>query len=401
MHYAVPRLLHEAGQLERLFTDVTVTSGWPRLLNLIPQSLLPASAQRFATRKVDGIPKARITAFTSFGLKFGSLLPRCKNKAEATKLYLWAGEEFCRLIVARGFGGATGVYTFNTAGLELLRAAKARGLHAVMEQTIAPKRIEEKLLAEEHERWKDWEDAPEKDVWEEKLMGREEAEWQAADLILCGSQFVAEGIRQCGGPVEKCAMVPYGVDVAKAKAEMPKTEMLKAEMGNRPLRVLTVGAVGLRKGSPYVLEAAKRLKGMATFRMVGPVLVSPEAQTKLREHIELTGVVPRSAMHEQFAWANVFLLPSICEGSATATYEALACGLPVICTANTGSVITDGEQGFIVPPRAIDPLIERLSQLRESPEELADLSKAALKLSEHCTVAAYAQRLLAALSALS
>ena len=65
--------------------------------------------------------------------------------------------------------------------------------------------------------------------------------------------------------------------------------------------------------------------------------------------MELAGPVPRSVVAEHYAWADVFLLPSVCEGSATATYEAIASGIPVICTPNAGSVIEDGRQGFRSP----------------------------------------------------
>jgi len=150
-----------------------------------------------------------------------------------------------------------------------------------------------------------------------------------------------------------------------------------------------------------VLEAAKQLKGAATFRMVGSIGVLPEAQLKLREHVELAGVVPRSSIHEHFAWADVFLLPSICEGSATVTYEALASGLPVVCTPNTGSIIEETVQGFIVKPQDIAPLVSRLLELRNTPEKLLAMSRAARELSIDCTVAAYSRRLLDALNVLN
>src|SRR5476651_1578591 len=95
-----------------------------------------------------------------------------------------------------------------------------------------------------------------------------------------------------------------------------------------PLRVLTVGAVGLHKGSPYVLAAARQLRHGATFRMVGQIKGRPAAVAQLRVAVELCGPVPRSEMLAHFQWADVFLLPSLCEGSATVAYEALACGLP-------------------------------------------------------------------------
>ena len=49
------------------------------------------------------------------------------------------------------------------------------------------------------------------------------------------------------------------------------------------------------------------------------------------------------------AAADVFVFPSLFEGSAVVTYEALACGLPSIVTPNAGSVVRDGVDGFHVP----------------------------------------------------
>lgn len=115
--------------------------------------------------------------------------------------------------------------------------------------------------------------------------------------------------------------------------------------------MLTVGAVGLRKGSPYVGGVSRLLAGEVEFRMVGPLELLPEAQKKLAASVELTGPIPRSEMRKQFEWADVFLLPSLCEGSAISVYEALAAGLPVICTENTGSVVRNGIDGYIVPIR--------------------------------------------------
>ncbi|MEJ0001123.1 MAG: glycosyltransferase [Verrucomicrobiota bacterium] len=98
-----------------------------------------------------------------------------------------------------------------------------------------------------------------------------------------------------------------------------------------------------------MLEAARRLGSRAQFRMVGAIQVFPEAERALRQHVELTGPVPRAQIAAQYAWADVLLLPSICEGSATVTYEAMAQGVPVVCTPQTGSVVRDGRGRF---PRA-------------------------------------------------
>ena len=49
------------------------------------------------------------------------------------------------------------------------------------------------------------------------------------------------------------------------------------------------------------------------------------------------------------AAADVFVFPSLFEGSAVVTYEALACGLPSVVTPSAGSVVRDGAEGFLVP----------------------------------------------------
>jgi glycosyltransferase involved in cell wall biosynthesis len=164
-----------------------------------------------------------------------------------------------------------------------------------------------------------------------------------------------------------------------------------------PLRVLTVGGVGLRKGSPYVLAAARALAGLATFRMVGAIEALPQAVAKLSEAVELTGPIPRSDMRAHFAWADVFLLPSLCEGSATVVYEALAASLPVICTQNTGSVVRNGVEGEIVPIRDSEMIADALAGLARDPERRRDMAEQAARRAKSFDLAAYGRRLMDAL----
>jgi len=390
MHYAVPRILNDARMLTMLHTDICAVKGWPALVRqLMPNGWQPRGLRRLMGRVPNDVPPEKIQAYTSFGWEYAKKRQAARGVAETTNVHLWAGEKFCKQIIDYGLGEADAVYTFNSAGLELLQEAKRRGLMAVMEQTIAPYRIELELLAAEQQKFPDWEQAGSSKPYASEFIDREQAEWGHADRIVCGSEFVRQGVRNSGGPHEKCVVIPYGVD--------PDCHNLKRQPHDGPLRVLTIGAIGLRKGSPYVLEAAKQLKGQAIFRLVGTIGVPSKVEYILRKHLELTGVVPRSAVHEQFAWADVFLLPSICEGSATVVYEALAAGLPVICTPNTGSVVTDGVEGFIVPPGDILPICDYLSILNGSRELLHKMGEAAQITSKLHDVKAYGLRLTEAL----
>jgi glycosyltransferase involved in cell wall biosynthesis len=76
---------------------------------------------------------------------------------------------------------------------------------------------------------------------------------------------------------------------------------------------------------------------------------------------------------EHYAHADAFVLPSIVEGSAKTTYEAMSAELPVITTLNAGSVVRDGVDGFIVPVRDPDAIREKLLFLFENREHAKDM----------------------------
>jgi glycosyltransferase involved in cell wall biosynthesis len=131
--------------------------------------------------------------------------------------------------------------------------------------------------------------------------------------------------------------------------------------------------------------------------MVGPLTISAGIREKLRNRVELVGVVPRSEVWHHYSWADVFLLPSLCEGSATATYEALSAGLPVICTPNTGSVVRDHMDGFIVPIRDPDAIVTSLDLVAQNKELLREMSQNAESRAQDFTFKCYAERLMIAL----
>jgi glycosyltransferase involved in cell wall biosynthesis len=394
MHYAVPRLLASSGNLEMLFTDICAAKGWPRWLRAMPESWQPPGLRRLLGRVPRGIPAARIVAFNGLGLEYSRRRSAARTPTESTAVHLWAGTKFCELIIRAGLGMAAGVYAFNTAALELLAFARSRGLKTALEQTIAPTEIESRLLAREFAAHPDWEPAAAQNAHEAELAGRERAEWEHADLIFCGSEFVRQGIAECGGPAERCVVVPYGVDTGFAAAPRPPHD--------GPLRVLTVGAVGLRKGSPYVLAAARALRGHATFRIVGATAsLSPQTRERIRADLELCGAVPRAEIFRHYEWADVFLLPSVCEGSATATYEALAAGLPVIATPNTGAHLTESASGFTVPVGDANAIVEKLTALSANRPLLREMSAAAREQSRALAFEAYGRRLIEALTTLT
>ncbi len=390
MHYAVPRIFASVGRLAHFYTDICATKGWPRIVNSFPATLSPPPVKRLAGRLPSGVPTALTTVFSSFGLRSVLRHMRTKDVVEETSHAIWAGSIFSEMVARRGFHGAVGLYAFSGEALEQMRAAKQQGLWTAVEQMIAPRDVVETLLDQEMKRFPAWAGPVRDNPYARLFADREKAEWHLADIIVCPSEFVRKHVVACGGPEDRCVVVPYGVNATAAidrPARMPG-----------PIRVLTVGEVGLRKGSPYVVEAARLMEGAARFRMAGRVRVPDDVKQQISQWVELRGIVPRSQIVEEFRWADVFLLPSLCEGSATAVYEALAAGLPVITTENTGSIVRDGIEGFIVPVCDPEAIATAVRALADNPELRRSMSTNALLRAADYTVDSYGERLLAALS---
>ena len=210
-------------------------------------------------------------------------------------------------------------------------------------------------------------------------------------MIVCGSQHVADTLRDEGGPIEKTRVVPYAVDVERF-ASCAKD---RVRDDGRPLRVLCVANVLLGKGVQYLIETARMLRGEnVRIRLVGPIHVSGSAVVKLREAIDVAGAVPRSETLREYTNADVFVLPTLSEGSATVCYEAIAAGLPVITTPAAGSVVRDGVEGRIVPIRDPQALADAIAALRATVRCLARCRIAHRNVAAEFTFDHYGQRLM-------
>ena len=403
-HYAVPRIFHEAGLLERFYTDILATQGWPRLLSVIPKSLQSPGLRRLTSRgtEIAGLPRSRVKTFPMLGVKYAFRLARAQNEDTRVHAHFDVCEDLSRRILRCGLGNTTHLYCFDIASLGVMRAVGNTGMRIMMEQTNATRLVWSELLRREREKHPGWEDADAASTIDGDILARYREAWALADLIICGSEFAKEGVRRCGGPASKCTVVPYGVDLGDPRGRDPAwrrgviEERYARRRAGEPLRVLTVGSVGLNKGAPYVLEAARAFGRRARFRMVGGLNISRRAADRLARDVELTGLVPRHEVWAHYRWADVFLFPSVCEGSAGVIYEALACGLPVICTPNTGSVVRDGVEGFIVAPSSGEAVIAALEKVMASPELWLPMAQNAFATSDQMDVKHYGERLLKA-----
>ena len=371
MHYAVPRLLHEAGLLDRFFTDSYIgNKPWLEAgLRAIPAGVRPSAVQRWLGRKDDVLPAEKVTSFERMGIWYAHSRWRARNAATMSKVHVEAAQRFSANILKVGLGKAQIVWGFNGAALELFQAAKTDGRRCVVEQTLLPRALEQRLLWEEQQRWPGWEKITTDRLEKYALDGREEAEWQLTNAIVAGSEFVRDGLVAMGVAAEKVYVIPYGVNPERFGEIEPLSS--KTWHQDRPLRVLFAGEVGLRKGVPDLLEAVRHLAPQQIeLRLAGGLSLHNDKLVGFGQNVHFLGHVPRTEMRDLFRWADVFVLPSIAEGSATVIYEAIMAGCPVIATPNAGSIIQDGVDGFIVPIRSPEHIAVALQRYLDEPELL-------------------------------
>ncbi|MGQ0664351.1 MAG: glycosyltransferase family 4 protein, partial [Pseudomonadota bacterium] len=208
-----------------------------------------------------------------------------------------------------------------------------------------------------------------------------------ADAILAPSAYVRDTLLGRGVNPARILVLPYGVDVERFR---PPPERRRDGV----FRILFVGNLAQRKGIKYLLEAVRRLKLKdAELVLVGKLVATPAALAPYRDLFRHVPHVPHADVHALYGSADLFVYPSLHEGSAFATYEALASGLPVIATANTGSVVRDGQEGIIVPLRDPEALARAIERLYRDQDLRAAMARAARARALEFTWAHYRARL--------
>jgi len=260
---------------------------------------------------------------------------------------------------------ASGLYTksdlcvaWSSFGLHTIRKAKNMGARTIIERGSSHMLYQQEILKEEYERL-----GVKPQLAHPKIVEKELREYEEADYIAIPSLFVKRTFLEKGFPEKKLLHIPYGVHLDEFR-QIPKEDNV--------FRVIHAGAMTIRKGLHYLLQAFPELKlPHAELLLVGgmsdeikPFFEKYEGDFKYINH------VPQKELYKYYSQGSVFVINSIEEGLAMVQPQAMACGLPVICTTNTGGedIIRDGIDGFIIPIRDIAALKEKLVYLYEHPD---------------------------------
>ncbi|HEY2157988.1 MAG TPA: glycosyltransferase family 4 protein [Isosphaeraceae bacterium] len=336
-------------------------------------------------RHVRRIPGQRVVSVPSFDLAL-AVENRLDHDPRAQRAAArWRTRHFDR-VVARTIANERpeAALIFSDVGSEFaLPACRRLGVPSFLSMVHGDVREEAEILAREQAESPDYfplylgDGRLDRDAlaW---LHARRERDIALADRILVPSDHIAARLVEHGTPRDRIGVVPYAADTRRFR---PRTD----GSPRAGCTFLFAGGITQRKGIKYLLRAWARIRRPGwKLRLLGalPRRLGPLADDLKIEGVEHLGRVGHDEMPARMAEADVFVFPSLFEGSAVVTYEALACGLPSVATAASGTVARDGVEGYLVPSRDVDTLALRMERLGLDPALRARMSLAARRRAE-------------------
>jgi glycosyltransferase involved in cell wall biosynthesis len=395
----VARELHRTGRLGALVTDAWVPpSSW---LRSVPLSALQGLRERYHPMLAGAPVQAWTYRLLLFELR--ARLRRMSGWAHVMERNCWFERHLRRFarrtpLLRDGPHAAPVVFAYSYAAHDLFVEAKRHGAVCVLDQIDAGP-LEEDLVAAEHARYRRYGQrhvrAP------EAYWTRWRAECRLADVIIVNSDWSRRALADIGIAGPHIRVVPLAYEPPADAPSAPRTYP-DAFSRERPLRVLYLGTLTLRKGIARLVEAAHLVEDAPIeFTVVGGGSLDLPEEARSAPNIEWVGQVPRSATAGYYDRADLFVLPTLSDGFALTQLEAQAQGLPVIASARCGDVVRDKENGLRLDD--VDPrtLAEALRWALMHPQALATMSRVALEAMGAYAPARVVQRLSEAVAAVA
>lgn len=379
-HYTIPRALQQRGHLAHLITDAWVLP--QSALNFLPKSVLANLRERYHP----DLDQASVNAFNSSLIRF-ELTQRLQKRTGWNRVIArnqWFQKQTIKTLtrLSDQITHPPILFSYSYAALEIFRFAKQQGWYTILGQ-IDPGLWEEKIVTQEYERYPqyraDWQPAP-PEYWQS---WREEC--TLADAIVVNSNWSRQLLEKTGVEPKKIHIIPLVYTPPEAASNFVRTspELFSQE---RPLRVLFLGQVILRKGIAAVLDAIQHLEGYPVeFWIVGSVQIEIPSRFQNHPQIRWLGHVNRSETAQYYQMADVFLFPTISDGFGLTQLEAQAWKLPIIASRSCGEVVVDGVNGWILEEvsgneiaNLIQSILRDAAQLRYLSNRLASPLKFSL-----------------------
>jgi glycosyltransferase involved in cell wall biosynthesis len=257
---------------------------------------------------------------------------------------------------------------WSSFSLRTLRRAKELGAITIIQRGSSHIIYQRDILRREYEKLGLAPDLP-----ADKIIEKELQEYEEADYIEVPSTFARRTFLEKGFSASRIIQGGRGVDLSLFRP-VPKEDNI--------FRIIYAGQISIQKGIHYLLQAFSELRlSRAELWLIGSISDSMKPfLKKYTGNYTWLGHKPEKELYRFYSQGSVFVIPTLQEGLAMVQVQAMACGLPVISTTNSGGedIIDEGKEGFIIPICDLDSLKERLSYLYQNQEICREMGAAAL-----------------------
>lgn len=205
---------------------------------------------------------------------------------------------------------------------------------------------------------------------------------ETAALALCSAVIVTS-------PATRVLLMrDFGVPAGRITVALPGTDPAPRAHGTgSPLQLLAVGSIVPRKGYEVLVRALDRLRDRDwRLTIAGADDRSPATAAALRtlvatsglaERVAITGAISDGKLNQLYSSADIFLMPSLFEGYGMVLAEAMARGLPIVCTTGGAAAETAPDAAALkVPPGDEVALAEELKRVIDSKQLRQAMAKA-------------------------
>ena len=262
---------------------------------------------------------------------------------------------------------------FSSSSLETLIEARKKGIITVLERASAHYSYQQNILIDEFKN-QNLKFHPNHYSWKREL-----AEYDITNYISIASSFVKKSFIKYGFSEEKLLVNPYGVNLENF-SPYPKKDNI--------FRIIYSGTASIRKGFHYLLQAFYELD-LENCELWHMGAINDEMMQIIEKYkhpnLKLKGPQSQNELNKFYSQGSVFVLPSLEDGFGLVVPQAIACGLPVICTTNTGAndLITHEKDGFIIPIQNVEEIKKKILFLYNNEDKCKEMGQRAKKKIEN------------------
>lgn len=388
--YAVPRIFYRANMLGFVFTDSHSSSLFGRLVRQLKSfNLSPKACFGLEGRDLSSIPPEFVRSSDIWTIA-RIILGRLFHENSAPYIYI-RDKVLGAIFPKRELSKADVLYVMEGENLFLQRFARKRGLQIVLECYIHPMCYLQ--IANEKRRHSLQISSAENAFL--RYQSHCSRCFEHADIILCPSTWVADGVKELSPEqAHKIRICPYG-------SSLPPSGVSRAPV---PGRIFWAGGDWFRKGLHHLAAAADlalKQEPEMEFRIAGitdPLVISKPEFRNLR----FLGKLDKTAMQEEFAKADLFVLPTLTEGMASVLVEAITAGCPVLTTRGAGfDGLEESGAGRIFEAADASGLASHLVELTRDRAAIGAMNEACTRFAPNFTEDAWARRLIPVLKELA